>query len=129
MDIKVLHISSNDRYNKNNKHTNFQYNLKEKIKDVIHIRLSSIELPNVSYLFDYNLYDNTKFSLIYGGVEYEIIIQDGNYTSSQLIDKINELLTSESLPVSLDLEVPSGICIFTGSDDYRLLFPKTKNYS
>jgi hypothetical protein len=129
MDIKVLHISSNDRYNKNNKHTNFQYNLKEKIKDVIHIRLSSIELPNVSYLFDYNLYDNTKFSLIYGGVEYEIIIQDGNYTSSQLIDKINELLTSESLPVSLDLEVPSGICIFTGSDDYRLLFPKTKNSS
>jgi hypothetical protein len=129
MDIKVLHVSSNERHNKNDLHTNFKFDLKDEIKDVVHIRLSSIELPNVSYLFDYELYDNTRFFLVYSGIEYEIIIPDGNYTSSQMIDKINELLSSESLPITLELETSSGICIFSGSSDYYLRFSKTKNSS
>lgn len=129
MDIKVLHISSNERENKNDPHTNFKFYLKNQIKDVVHLRLSSIELPNVSYLFDKNLYDNTTFIIEYSNIEYEITIPDGNYTSSQIIEKINELMNSESLPITLELETSSGICIFSGSTDFKLRFPKTKEKS
>ena len=129
MDIKVLHISSNDRDNKNNSHTNFKFDLNNIIRDVVHIRLSSIELPNVSYLFDKKLYDNTSFIIEYDSVEYEITIPDGNYTSSQIVEKINELISSATIPVTLELEASSGVCIFIGEDDYKLKFPKTKEKS
>ena len=61
--------------------TNFIFRLKEPIKNVISVRLSSSEIPNSFYCFSSNR-GNTTFTMTYGGQTKLITIPDGNWDAS-----------------------------------------------
>lgn len=62
---------------------NFQYVIPSEIKNVVSMRLASIEIPNAWYLFSH-IKKNNVFKIVVEGVTYTINIPDGNYDSESL---------------------------------------------
>jgi len=72
--------------------TDFQYLLPSEIKNVVSLRLASIEIPNVWYLFSCKQNNNTfKITAKLNGTteKYNIVIPDGNYDYESLQDYLN----------------------------------------
>jgi hypothetical protein len=104
----------------------FTYKVKEPLKNISYIRLSSIELPTVFYTFlqDYN---NISFQIITSdNILRTIIIEEGNYDSTSIIAQIQASLnlinenTNFSLTVSwnsINYKVS-----FTGTSEFTLIF-------
>lgn len=91
----------NNYYNSNP--SDFQYTLPVSIKNVISLRLASIEIPCYWYLFSTTKKNNIFFIEITNGstiTKYEIIIPDGNYTSTALADYLNNTYFYLSTTVS-----------------------------
>ena len=97
--IKRITICQNLNFNscfRNNYYTSsstdFQYLLPCEIKNVVSLRLASIEIPNVWYLFSCKQKNNTfKITIKLNGKieEYNILIPDGNYDYESLQDYLN----------------------------------------
>jgi hypothetical protein len=88
-------------YNNNTSSTDFLFRLKEPIKNVISVRLSSIEIPNSFYTFSLAR-GNTSFELIYpsgSSNTYLITIPDGNWDSGD-----NTSITSLVYQVQLAIQ-------------------------
>lgn len=66
----------------------FLYQLPMEIKNVLSLRLASIELPNSWYLFNSAKKNNT-FLVTIQTTEYTIVIPDGNYTCDTLQEYLN----------------------------------------
>jgi hypothetical protein len=71
---------------------NFQYIIPAEIKNVVSLRLASIEIPNSWYLFS-TIKTNNIFEIEINNngtiTNYEIIIPDGNYDNNTLPDYLN----------------------------------------
>ena len=93
---RVINVDSRFRQNPLDSTTNFIYKLLHPVKNVISVRVSSIEFPNVFFSFSKNR-GNTSFELIYPSMTYPdsalptgftsrfsgvIQIPDGNYDIS-----------------------------------------------
>lgn len=91
---RILNIDSRFRSDALSPTTNFSYRLAHPYKNIIRLRVASVEIPNMFYTFTKN---NTFFSIkaydINGILHHiTISIQEGNYTSEELIEAIqNEL--------------------------------------
>jgi hypothetical protein len=97
--IKRITLSQNLNLNscfRNNYYTSsssdFQYLLPCEIKNVVSLRLASIEIPNAWYLFSCKQQNNT-FKIIINNddeiIEYTILIPDGNYDNLSLQEFLN----------------------------------------
>lgn len=64
----------------NTNSTNFMFKLREPIKNVISLRLSSVEIPNSFYTFSLKR-GNISFEMIYNNISELIEINPGNWTS------------------------------------------------
>ena len=64
----------------NTSSSNFLFKLREPIKNIISVRLSSIEIPNSFYTFSKQR-GNVSFEMTYGGITKLIEINPGNWTS------------------------------------------------
>jgi hypothetical protein len=89
----ILNIDSTYRNSQSMMSTNFFYDLSFPIKNAIKMRLSSIEIPNTWFEFSDKNYQNTFFTIIAPDINgtqktMNIIIPDGNYTTSQLLNNI-----------------------------------------
>ena len=104
--IKRITLSQNFNFNSCFRHnyytsssTDFQYLLPCEIKNVVSLRLASIEIPNVWYLFSHKQKNNT-FSIcvkLNGIIEkYNIVIHDGNYDNESLQDYLNNTFFYQS---------------------------------
>ena len=93
-----LHLNScfRDKYYNSNP-CDFHYNLPSEIKNVLSLRLASIELPNAWYLYNY-LRGNNRFKIeitIPVPCEgkkcavFDIIVPDGNYDADTLVEYLN----------------------------------------
>jgi len=88
--------------------SDFIINLPSQIKNVIRIRLASIELPNTSYVFSLRK-RNTQIRLIseLAGTDHLFEIFDGNYTAPDLISILNNTFTTTNVmpgyKISLDV--------------------------
>lgn len=71
---------------------NFQYIIPAEIKNVVSLRLASIEIPNSWYLFS-KIKCNNIFEIEINNngtiTNYEIVIPDGNYDNNTLINYLN----------------------------------------
>lgn len=68
--------------------SNFLFRLSKILKNIISVKLTSLELPNTFYTFS-NSRQNKAFMVTFGGVTKQITTNDGNYLqsgSSTLID-------------------------------------------
>lgn len=88
-----------DRYYETNS-SDFMINLPTRLNKVVSMQLTSLELPTdfygISAFYGNNYFVIQVFQMI-NGVGYEadriIVIPDGNYTATGLVDKINSILS------------------------------------
>lgn len=119
----------NPIYNTND----FIYQLDNPLKNVISLKASSIELPNVWYTFS----DENKSNIFYidmsgvsdgiGGFysdSYEIVIPSGNYTPNEFISAVNNIFRNLEGPLvgpdflALRIDPYTGKCIIRGHNPF-----------
>ena len=81
--------------------TNFTCNLTEKLNNVLSITLHSVQIP-------YSWYNITRFNNIIKVDDTTITVPPGNYSITELIAKINELFTSNSLSITMDYNIDNS---------------------
>ena len=81
--------------------TDFLYNLPIEIKNIVSIRLVSIEIPNSWYLFSSKKKNNIFYVIVYDKInknekKYKIEIEDGNYSFENIENYLNTKYFCES---------------------------------
>ena len=102
LDRKILSIHSYDRdIAKWPEANHFEIDLPETLHNVQTMRLVQISLPNSQYVFS-NSYQNIKlqFTLVGSGTSYTITIDEGSYTTDELVIEIS---TKMNKAVSADV--------------------------
>ena len=69
--------------------TNYTIDLTEPLTNVLSLRVYSIQIPNTWYRFG-NDQGNTCFYIDFGGSEYKFVLPSGNYTSSEIVNELND---------------------------------------
>ena len=98
--LKNVHLNScfRDKYYTSNP-CNFQYTLPFEVKNVVSMRLASIEIPNSWYLFDHKK-KNNQFRIEVTNCGkckvFYIVIPDGNYDNETLVHFLNHKYFFES---------------------------------
>jgi hypothetical protein len=87
--------------------SDFTYPFEHPYKNVIRLRVASVEIPNVWYDFSKANYSNTSFVITAADISSNIrtatiLIADGNYTNATLISAIQTALTNQ-------LQTPYGM--------------------
>lgn len=128
MEKITLNISS---LNKNNK-SKFIYNLPSLYNNIKYIKIKSIEIPNIFMSITSNR-GNNNFKLLYNSNEYNIILEDGNYTSSTIaleiqkkLDIIN-ILTGQSFIITINPINNYTTIINNNNNSFNLNFTKINN--
>lgn len=102
--------------------SNFYFRLPTPIRNVLRIRVTSIEFANNYFIFS-AYRRNVTFWVTFGSppVTASVVIPDGNYTVDALVDAINGLFGASALSwLSLDFNAITGEFIFTGSQQFSL---------
>jgi hypothetical protein len=109
---------------------NFTYILKDPLKNINFIRLSSIELPTTYYTF-LAAYDNISFSISKpNGIYFTITIDEGNYSSENMIEIIqyklninntlyntNFLITWNEINYKITISDTASFSLILGNDN------------
>lgn len=76
--------------------TNFNYKLPMSLKNIIYMKMTSIEVPNINYVIKASKNNNTfQLNNINGDVSVNTItIPDGNYTSDNFINLVNDIIVN-----------------------------------
>lgn len=106
----------------------FTYNLSSNLNNIIHMRLTSLEIPNVDYVFTTEK-NNKTFKITVGFVSETIVLDDGNYSSDTLInlitEKFDEINTARGFDLSVTINVKSGKIVFSNDTAFTLDFSRT----
>jgi hypothetical protein len=113
---QVIAVDSRFRADPTSPTSNFLFKLNRPIKNVVSVRISSIELPNTFYSFSANR-GNTSFYVTYPSKTFaesgkfslpyftqQVLIADGNYTPAQLCTTVQE--TMRGLVFDLSIVTP-----------------------
>jgi hypothetical protein len=99
---RIISIDSQYRDNKSSLATDFTFNLSDPLKDVVSLKLYSVQIPYTWYTINKN-YGSNFFYLKgnspgnnNGYNDYKIAIAPGNYTPKLLITEINTAITTLS---------------------------------
>ena len=105
--------------------TNYTVNLTDTIHNALNVKLYSYNIPNTWYLIDSNLGNNCFYV-----DSSAITIDDGNYTSEELIDEINTTLTSNNIDISFSYNTKTGkATLYTDIDASLIFYDSTGYYS
>jgi hypothetical protein len=99
----------------------FIYKLNEPIKDVMYIKVTSIELPNLYFTFTH-VKDNISFIMKVESINYNIIINDGFYTSSQILLAIQNKLDLIPGSPTINLDLATGFITIESSKPFSIDF-------
>lgn len=98
---RILSIDSQYRDNKKKTMaTNFNFNLTDTLRDVVSVRLNSIQIPKTWYTISKSYGANFFYlkgnspGIDNGNHDYKIAIDVGNYKAKELIDTINDSITT-----------------------------------
>ena len=107
---------------------NFQYIIPAEIKNVVSLRLASIEIPNSWYLFS-TVKSNNIFNIEINNngiiTNYEIIVPDGNYDNNTLPDYLNNTYFYNSGLANDLVYIEYSIHPYSGKSNFKLtgLYP------
>ena len=102
--------------------SNFYFRLPTPIRNVLRIRVTSIEFANNYFIFS-AYRRNVTFWVTFGSpaVTASVVIPDGNYTVDALVNAINDLFGASALSwLSLGFNAITGEFTFTGSQTFSL---------
>jgi hypothetical protein len=97
---RVVSIDSQYRDDKTNMSTEFTFNLSETLKDVVSLKLYSVQIPHTWYTVSTNYGCNFFYlkgkspGINDGTFDYKIEIPAGNYTAGNLITTLNSSITT-----------------------------------
>ena len=107
---KLQNLNLNSCFRNNYYQSNpcdFQYIIPSEIKNVVSMKLASIEIPNAWYLFSHLQKNNQFVMILYSSKNdkqtFPIVIPDGNYDSESLQHYLNTVYFYES-PTETDLK-------------------------
>ena len=121
----IINIDSRFRSNPDRSSTsNFYYRLQSPVKNILRIRVTSIEFPN-SYLLFTERRMNVTFRIIYNQSQpqtFVVTIPDGNYTAFEMVDAINAQFngTPGLSWVSVAFDPVTGAFAFTGNQYFAV---------
>lgn len=93
----------------------FSIELDQRIKNVVAIKMSSMEFGNTSHTFS-SVKGNNTFSISYdGGASLTFTLEDGNYNSDDMVGEINTWLGSNVPNVTVAVDANTGLFTFTSS--------------
>ena len=99
--------------------SNFVFRLLAPIRNVLRVRITSIELPNNYHIFS-RYRRNVTFLLTFGGVTYTIVIPDGNYLadgdSGGMVNQLNEIIQSFAPWLTVYFNTNTGQFTFYAND-------------
>lgn len=109
----------------------FTYYLPSHLKNIIHMRLTSLEIPNVGYVFS-EVHNNNKFSITVAFVTETIVLPDANFASDQFVnvitDKFDTINTARGWNLNISIDVNNGKFKFTNNGtEFTLDFTRTGN--
>jgi hypothetical protein len=137
---RVISIDSQYRENKNKSSTEFTFNLSEPLKDVVSLKLYSIQIPYTWYTISSNFGGNFFYikgnapGIDNGDHDYKIEIRSGNYTSKELIETVKTSihnLKTNTPDVSfgtMDITYDSNNVLTTINIDIKEVFGETNYY-
>jgi len=131
MENKIININSifRDKVKYPNAN-NFRIDLPESFKNIIYIKISSIEMTDTNFVFS-DAKNNNSFKIKIGDNEFLLNIGEGNFTSSILVVKIQELLDAinETLDFNIlvDIDSSSAKLFFTTNSDNVITLDFTRN--
>ena len=99
----------------------FMIRLPSTMRNVSQIILSSVELPEVVYVFSYG---NTVFTVQYGGISYICSILPGNYTATALATAVTAAMTGAGIGATCQYNSTTNRFVFgstSGTVHYALL--------
>lgn len=91
---RIINIDSRFRTSKVSPQSNFIFKLDTPLKNVIRIKLASLEFPQPAYYAFSSYRGNTTFMIETADDTYEISIQDGNYTTCEMFEELNRALSN-----------------------------------
>jgi len=100
---RIISIDSSYRPNAGDKSTNFTFNLSEPLKDVLSLKLYSVQIPyswyTISNQFGSNYFylKGNSDGINNGNHDYKIDIAAGNYTQVLLVEEINKSIAKVAL--------------------------------
>jgi hypothetical protein len=132
-ELIILNIDSRfrnrDQFKNAGKYT---YELLYPIKNVMSIRMSSIEVPNIFYTFT-NQKKNNQFAIKFNDTIEYIFIQDGNYGVDQILIEISEKLDSINTKYmqkfSISINTINGKVTIKNENKFSLIFDKKDKYT
>ncbi len=98
--------------------TDYTFNLSEQLKNVISMKLYSVQIPTTWFAFDQSL-GNTCFEYTTSGTTISYTISSGNYSSTELKNALNNL----SIP-NLTINIINGLFIFFSLSAATMTFYK-----
>lgn len=107
---------------------NFQYIIPAEIKNVVSLRLASIEIPNSWYLFS-KVKCNNIFEIEINNngtiTNYEIVIPDGNYDNNTLVNYLNNTYFYNSGTITDLIYIEYSIDDYSSKSKFKLtgLYP------
>ncbi len=137
---RVISIDSQYRDNKTTFSTDFTFNLSDPLKDVVSLKLYSIQIPYTWYTINNNFGSNffyikgTSPGINDGTYDYKIDISAGNYSPANLVTAINDTIqkTKAIYPdVSFgdtNISYNENTCLSTIKMDMTKIYNETSYY-
>lgn len=99
----------------------FFFRLISPIRNVLRIRITSIEFPNAYYIFSKER-KNNAFQIIWGTSFVTFVIPDGNYSAGDLLTTLNQFIAANVVLswLTIDFDAISGKFTFTGTQPFTL---------
>lgn len=128
-DVKKHYINIDTRYRSNasiTTTTNFRWRFFQPMKNIISLRIASVEIPNNAYTFS-AVKQNISFQIkLSASPSYTTItIPEGNYTVVELEDAINDAIQVVDGGFLFDINTVTGKSTFTHStQQFNIIFPQ-----
>ena len=103
--VKYINIDTRFRDEYNYSATsNYNITLPQRITEVKNISVTNVELPITFYTISENL-GNNAFKIVHGSTSNTFVVPDGNYTPTELLNKIQTMTTTiTDLTISIDAD-------------------------
>lgn len=126
--IITSQISIDTKFRKNyftTNSTDFTINLATPLKNVISMKLASLEMPNVQHMVSQTNGTNS-FLITKDGVDYPLNIASGNYESDSITTSINAFLSTFNCVIDIDtITMRTTLSVTDSSQDFKIDFANT----
>ena len=121
--VKYINIDTRFRDEYNYSATsNYNITLPQRITEVKNISVTNVELPITFYTISENL-GNNAFKIVHGSTSNTFVVPDGNYTPTELLNKMNSVRIAAGLTdLTISIDTDHKFKIIAATESYTINF-------